>query len=1131
MKKFELFFSYIYRKNQKLVRTMKLILILLTACFIQVSASVYSQVTKFTFDVKNQQIEEVLRQIEDQSKFRFFYQREQVDVERKVTFKVTEQTVHQVLGYLFEGQDVTFDVRNDNLILIKDKNEPYENPGFWNQTQQQRTVSGRITDQQGEPLPGVTIVVKGTTQGTITDSNGEYSISNLSSDAILVFSFVGMRTQEVLVGSQATINITMEEETIGIEEVVAIGYGTQRKRDITAAISNIDVSRLEDVPAVNISRLLVGQSTGVQVKQLTGAPGGEFDVTIRGLSSLGAGSQPLWVIDGFPVGTSIGQNFNPDDIESISVLKDAVSTAIYGARGSNGVILITTKSAKEGKARLNFKANYGVQNIPESRKVEMLNGEEFAQFKKDIFMDKIRIFDEREPSIEEVPLDFRYPEQTKYSTNWFDEILNQNAQFQDYNLTISEGSGDIRSLVSLGVINQEGALKNTNFNNYSVRANVNGKINDFINVGLNFNGSYSKQNYTTSEGYYAVVGMSLLADPREPVFNEDGTYNSYIGGHDGIYGFPNPVQYLNEIQRNSETGDLLANGFIEFSFLKDFKFKSIVNARRRYATSKQYVPSTVSGTNSPAPRDASEDDAASNVGNYAADELLTYNKQFEDHSLNVLLGFSAQQEIVKGLSGAGDEYPNDLTPFLGSATLQSSNSYEYGWTMLAYFTRINYSFKDKYLLSGTFRREGSSRFGSNNKYGNFPALSLGWRISDEPFMSGISWLDDLKPRISWGQTGNNNIGNYSHLSFMSKSGYILSDNYVSGYGVSSFANTELGWEKAEQIDVGLDLSAFNNRFTFTAEYYKRITSDMLLSIELPAISGFTSSLNNVGKVRNSGVEIETGYRNRINDDLNVWGNFNISFNRNKVLEMRGENDEIWNGSMWDGGWHTQVGRPIGMIVGYEVIGIFDTWEQIDEYPTQEGAVPGDFIYRDVNDDGKIDHGLGTADMTEIGNPWPKFTGGLTVGADYKNFDVSVLFTYAYDFDLYRRIEVSTMNLDGVFNVLAKAKERWRSAENPGNGIVPSTNNWKWHRESSSFYVYDGSNLWVKNVSLGYTLPKSLLQSFDARIYLTADNLFIFTDYPGNNPDVSHSGTHTQPNYDAEAYPLPRTFTIGANITF
>lgn len=998
-------------------------------------------------------------------------------------------------------------------------------------SQQAVPIKGKVTGPDNAPIPGATVLVVGTSTGTTTGVDGQYTLNAKAGDS-LAFQFIGFETKRVAVGASSVVNIQLAASNQGLNEVVVLGYGSQRKRDLTAAVSTIDISKLKDVPASNITRLLQGQAPGVTVKQTTGRPGKEFSVTVRGMGSLGAGSSPLYVIDGFPVGTSVGQNLNPNDIATVTILKDAVSTAIYGARGSNGVVLITTKQGREGPAQVNVTASYGVQNIPDSRRTKVLNGMEFAQFKKDIFMDKIRYFENREPSLDEVPLDFRYPEQTKTSTNWYNEILNENAAFQNYNVTISGGKGDLRSLVSVGYIGQEGALIGTKFNNYSARANVGGQVNHFLNVGLNLSGSFSRQNTFNTEGRDNVVGAALLMDPREPVYNEDGSYNDYIGGHDGVFGFPNPVQLLREMKRGTDISDVLAGGFMEFSFLQHFKFKVAGNARLKTESYKEFIPSTIAGINAPPPRNASELDSATRTMNLSTDQLLTYANDFGQHHLDAMVGFTAQEETVKRLTGTGNQFPDNLVQFLDAAALKSASSAEYGWSMLAFFGRVNYSFRDRYLFSATFRREGSSRFGSLNRYGNFPAVSAGWRISEEAFMPKNTWLTDLKLRGSWGMTGNNNIGNYSSLSFMTPSNYVIDSTFVYGKVVNAFANPKLGWERSRQLDIGLDLSAFDGKLNFTAEFYNKITSDMLLPIRLPAISGFTTLLDNVGKVQNRGLEFALDYRTTIRE-LGLRGNFNIAFNRNKVLEIRGENDVIWNGTMYANYNVSRVGRPIGMIYGFQNLGIFQNQAEIDKSPFQDGAIPGVYKFYDANGDGTISYDQ--TDMVEIGNPYPKYNWGLTLGADYKNFDLTVLMMGAQKYDLFRQIESSTMNMDGVFNVLAEAKDRWRSEQQPGAGKQGTTNTWKWARESNSRYIYDASHMWIKNVSLGYTLSKARIGFGNIRVYLSADNLFLITKYPGNNPEIDANNTNNEgtisPGRDDEAYPVPRTFTVGANITF
>ncbi|GEO06037.1 SusC/RagA family TonB-linked outer membrane protein [Adhaeribacter aerolatus] len=1000
-------------------------------------------------------------------------------------------------------------------------------------------VTGRVTDDKGEGLPGVTLLLKGTTNGTTTDPSGNYSLNLPSGAGTLVVSFIGYATQEVPVNNRSNINITLAGDAKALEEVVVVGYGTQRKRDITAAVSNISMEDIGEVPASNVTRLIQGQAPGVAVKQKNGTPGSQFEVRVRGISSLGAGSNPLYVIDGFPVGTSVGQNLNPNEIESITILKDAASTAIYGARGSNGVVLITTKSAKEGKVNLSFSADYGIQNIPDSRKVTVLNGPEFAQFKKEAFIDRYRYVNNgKEPALEEIPLGFRFPEQTKYSTNWYDAILNKNAPYADYNLTLSNGKGPVKSVLALGYFKEEGTIIETNYDRISARANLTGEVNKFITVGLNLNGTYSRQRLANTDGRSAVVGSTLIMDPREPIYDDQGNLRPYIVGQDGVFGFPNPVFMLKNINRKRNIADVLSNAYVDITLLKGLKFRTAANAKVTFNNYNEYVPSTIGlpvqqGASGAPPRIATAFEDMVQTYNLSADQLLTYQPELgAEHHLDFMLGYTAQKETARALSGSANTFPDDLVPYLGAGSIRSAGSSEAGWTLLAYLSRVNYSFKDRYLFSASMRREGSSRFGTENKYGNFPAVSVGWRLSEESFMPKYAWLSDLKLRASWGKTGNNDIGNYSHLAFMNASNYILGNAFAPGKVVSQFANSELRWEKSNQLDLGLDLSLLENKIVFTAEIYRKLTNDMLLPIAIPAVSGFTSSLANIGEVENKGVELGLNFNTRIGQ-VNFRTSPNITFNRNKILAIKGENDMLWFGGFY-GGYNVQkVGRPIGMIYGYRKLGIFNTQAEIDAAPKQDGAIPGSMKFWDADGNGVISYD--TKDMVEIGNPNPSFTWGWNFSADYKKFDLSVLFMGAQNYDVYRNIEASTMNIDGVFNVLDKVKDRWRSPENPGSNpnhknSQGGTVDWKWSRESSGRYVYDASHIWVKNVTLGYALPRFKSYIPDTRIFLNASNLFLITNYPGNNPDASIRGGN-ELNNDDESYPVPRTFSLGARINF
>ncbi|MEK6477241.1 TonB-dependent receptor [Catalinimonas sp. 4WD22] len=1071
-------------------------------------------------------LEDVLREIEEKTDFSFTYDDSKVNLTSHVLLGVKAGSLGEILMELSKLESIKFKRIGRNIHIsrkIESEDSILEQAVI---VQPLLIVSGTVsspTDNEG--LPGVNVLVKGSSTGTVTDIEGRYSINVPNANDTLIFSSIGYTAQEVPVNGRSVIDITLTEDIQSLSEVVVVGYGSMRKQDITNAVSVIDMDKIGERPASNMTSLMQGQAPGVVVKQNTGTPGEELEVNVRGISSLGAGSDPLYVIDGFAVGNSVGQYLNPADIESITVLKDAASTAIYGARGSNGVVLITTKSAKEGQVNLSFNATYGIQNIPDSRRTKMMNGPEFAQMKKEAFMDKIRYFEGREPSVEEVPINYRYPEETQYSTDWVDEILNQNASFQNYNVMLAAGKGAVKSLLSVGYVNQEGAVIETGFERYNVRANLMGDINKNISLGWNLAGSFTDEAYANTTGRDAIMGQALWADPRYPVYNEDGTFNAYIGGVDGVFGTSNPVQELKEMQRDRNKTNVISNGYVEFSFLQDFRFRSSVNVGITNLRENEFRPSFLAGRgfNNPPPREASQREFYSELINVSTDQVLSYSKNLGDHQVSAMLGYSAQEENLRGLGATGDEYPDDIVRFLDAAARVDAGSFEEGWSLLAYIARVNYSFRDKYLMSATYRREGSSRFGANNKWGDFPAVSVGWRISEEPFLQNSILIDDLKLRASWGVTGNNDIGNYTSLSTMNPANYILGNSFASGQVLAAFANADLGWEQSNQLNIGLDLALFENQLSFTAEYYNKVTNDMLLPIEIPAISGFQSTFSNIGKVENKGIEMALGYRTAINE-LNLRADFNISFNRNKVLEILGENDEIRNGGFYSTYNVSVPGRPIGMFHGFRMLGIFNTEEEIDNAPIQDGAIPGVYIYEDTNGDGVISYD--TEDMVEIGNPHPKFVWGLTLGADYKRFDINVLVTGAQDYDLFRNIEATTLNMDGVFNILAEGKNRWRSAENPGNGWIPTTNTWKWQRESNSRYVYDGSHAWIRNVSLGYTIP-----SFNnTRVFFSADNLLLISQYPGNNPDVNQRGG-INPGFDDETYPVPTTYSLGAKINF
>ncbi|WP_158795834.1 TonB-dependent receptor [Pedobacter sp. L105] len=997
------------------------------------------------------------------------------------------------------------------------------------------TVTGVVTDAtSSEPLPGVLIAVKGTTNKTQTDANGRFKL-NAAKGAILTLRYIGYTDNTVTVGDDANIIVKMTASSQGLKEVVVLAYGSQRKADITSAVSQVDLTKSQGIPASNVSRLLQGQAPGVVAKQTSGQPGQELQVEIRGNSSLGANSDPLYVVDGFPVGTDVGSSLNSNDIESITILKDAASTSVYGSRGANGVVLITTKNGKKDGSKLTVSSNNGFANVPDSRQVHVLNGQQFAQFQKDVYSDKIRYFDNREPLDSEIPADFRYPDQTKVSTNWYKEILNQNAPFSDYNVAITNGSEKSSSYVSLGYLNQQGSLINTGFNRVTGRANVDSRPNKFLDFGLHLSGAYSwAKNSDAIAGGFGnnIVDQALLMDPREPVYNADGSYNTYIGGHDNIFGFPNPVQRLNEEQHRQYITNLTANAYADVKILKDLNFRTNVSGIIDDTRNHDFTPSTIAGFNSAPPGKATGGETFSNNLNFGMDNLLIYSPKFNDHKLEVTVGHIFQKNTLNTGTATGTEYPDDLVEYVSAANQRDGSSGMAAFTIESFLSRANYSYKDKYLLTAAFNREASSRFGSDNRWGNFPSASVGWRISKEGFFPKLSWLDDLKFRGSYGITGNNNIGNYTSQANINTSNYVLGGTVVPGATVGSFPNKNLGWEQSRQVDIGMDLSILHGKVNFTSEYYRKLTTNMLLNVEVPATAGFSNLITNIGKLQNKGFEQSINYHDKYGSVTFNTG-FNISFNRNKILAIDGDRNSLLTGAFYDGYNISTVGQPLGMFYGYKVLGIYQTQAQINATPHNPNNIPGTFQYLDGNGDGVISYD--TKDMVVIGNPNPKFTWGWNWNVGYKRFDLSMLLNGSAGGQIYRAVEMNLANIDGVFNVLSDVQDRWRSAQNPGAGKWPGSNTYYFTREASSQYVYSGNYMWIKNITLGYTIPR-IKNAFDAKVFLSVDNAFLFTKYPGNNPEVNAARTNNNsdvisPGRDGESYPVPRTISIGTRINF
>jgi len=1117
---------WLYHSQQAMVyeiwKKMKLTIFLICiSVFSSLAVDSYSQSTKLTLNLQDVTIKNVLLEIEENSEFRFFYSNN-VDVERKVSINLRDKKVFDVLNELFKKENVKYNVIGRQIAIYgtQDKIESGLN------LMQQKSISGKVSDGSGQPLPGVTVVVKGTTQGTVTDTNGNYILTNIPAKATLVFSFVGMKTQEVAVLGKQEINVVLEEETIGLEEVVAIGYGTQGKRNITGSISNLKTKGLEDLPNVSASEIIKGRIPGITISTPNGQPGQAQMVRIRGVSSVGAGDNPLVVVDGIPVGNNIPKSLNPIDIESFSVLKDASSTAIYGARGSNGVILITTKKGAYNTNELRFSTYVGLQDIPQRRRIEMLNAREYAQFMKETWTDNALAHG----VTPNVPSIYQNPEQYGKGTDWYQHLLQNNPLLQNYNISYTGGTSKTRSMISGGYTNQDGLLLNTDFKRYSLRASVDADISSKIKIGLNISGSQTIQNNTD-----IMLLLALFTSPLQSPYNPDGTEKPYIYEDSPAYLHgPNYAYVLKNTTSVSTIFNGNASGYFEVELIKGLKYKAVLGVTTINLNYRYFRPSTIGAWRSPPPRQAISKYTTSFSNNWNFDNLLSYERKINDHSFKGLLGYTSQKYGSRTSAQKSQDFPNDEVQTIQSgATILQNSTGGTLWSLNGYFGRINYDYKGRYLVEATFRREGSSRFGSDNKWGNFPSFSVGWRPSDENFFPDIQNLDDFKIRASFGITGNNNIGDFTYMSNVVSSNYNFDGNFVAGKVLGGFNNSGLGWEKSDQFDIGFDMSLFDYRVQFNFDYYTKITKDMLYRVPIPAVAGFQTAIDNVGEVKNKGAEFSIDTKNLVGNFK--WNtNFNFSYNTHKVVRLNTENDEIISGNNI-----TRVGGEIGEFYGYKRIGIYNSQADLDKYPGWPGFTGlGAVIYEDVNKDGVIS----SLDKTAIGSPHPKFILGMTNTFSYKNFDLSVLLTSALGYQLFNPGNNFLLNLVNRFNVRKEVLYRWRSPENPGNGWVPTSTINVRSREMNSAWLENANHLWVKNITFGYNVPKHLLAQKgilvkEVRFFSSIQNAFLIA--PGlseGNPEASffngvNGNSLSLGQTWGATYPVPRIITFGLNITF
>ncbi|RAK02998.1 TonB-linked SusC/RagA family outer membrane protein [Larkinella arboricola] len=1027
-------------------------------------------------------------------------------------------------------------------------------------TVQERRITGRVTAEENlEGLPGVSVALKGTTRGTTTDATGNYTVAVPNEGGTLVFSFIGYVTQEVPIGSQATINVALKGSDQTLNEVVVVGYGTQQKRDVTGSIASISTKNIKDQPVPNIVEGLTGRLPGVLIQQSTGAPGNSPSIKIRGLGSISAGNGPLVVIDGQPLNSGDLANggglnlLNPNDIDKVDILKDASATAIYGSRGANGVVVVTTKRGKSGQGRLNFDYYTGIQQV--TKKMDLLNSQQFAEFSKEAFNNaylervtgaKIDDPNSARPSGQR----YRYPrgevagvsfdDPGSLPTYDYQDMIFQNAPISNYQLSASGGSAKVQYMVSGNYLNQKGVIKRSGIDRYTVRTNIDAQITSYLKMGISLSPSFSVENQANTDRHWAdngIINAALSLPPFIPIYQPGTTvYNSqsyYAAPYDWP-GITNPVANIYEIDNQLRTMRLLGNAYAEVKLPFNVLYRGTIGADARQLRQNYYKTSALPGNQllPPTPNSAYAENAQEL--NWVTNHTLTYQKEIAQlHRLEVLVGLESQKNDFERTRIDANNFPNDLVRTVNAGTIigtNSSRNLRDQWSLASYFGRVAYSFRDRYLFNASFRRDGSSRFGSNNRWGTFPSASVGWRVSEESFLKNNRFISELKLKASYGLSGNNAFtSNYPAIGLLSPDNYVLGNALANGLAVNTIGNDNLTWEKSRQTDIGLEVGVLNNRIFLTADYYKRITTDLLLAVQVPTLTGFSTAVKNIGKVENKGVELALNTRN-LTGEFSWTTDLNFSFNRNKVLALGPTGDPIRSGTGVGESNITVIGEPLGSFYGYRQIGVFRDQAELDSYPHFADTRPGDVKYEDVNGDGKVD----ANDRTLIGNNQPDFIYGMTNTFTFKGFDLGIVVQGVQGSSILNLSRRFYENLEGNANSLTTALNRWRSPEQPGDGTTPRANTRTTGNNNaiSSRWVESGSYFRIRNITIGYNLPKTLIQRAKLqtiRLYGGVQNVLTVSKYLGYNPEVSGYEGPLTGGVDYGSYPLARTYTIGVNI--
>ena len=1100
---------------KQIFRIMRISTFLLMVCvFCSYAGNAHSQNAKVSIRMNNVKLDKILNEIENQTDYLFIYNN-QVDINKITSVKVKNEAVAQVLDRILSGTGINYELEGTHIILtteaIKDLHAQ----------QQAKTVTGTVTDVSGEPIIGANIRIKGTTTGTITDIDGNFSIE-AEPQSVIEVSYIGYLTQETVINNQKSIRFLLKEDTKTLDEVVVIGYGVQKKADLTGSVANINTEKLNTQSNANIGQALQGKIAGVDIVSQGGAPGSGTRIMVRGIGTLNNAS-PLYIVDGMYMNSI--NHINPNDIASIDVLKDASSAAIYGSRAANGVIIVTTKegSNTEGKPIIDLSVNLGISTA--SKFLDMLDAKGWAE-----------VTTIARQAIGKPALDMATDLANKPDNDWQD-IMFRPALMQNYNLSVKGGGKYSTYYTGLGYFNQDGIVKGTNYQRYNIQSKNDYKRGIF-SAGTNLIISFSHDKPLHQELRGGMIGTILQSVPTLEKY-DDTREGGYGGTYGDVVNIPHPLAIIDDniMDRYNENVKIFANLYAQIELFKGLKYKLNLTPDFSFERYKNYLNKYDFGLATNSITQLTERQRRRR--NILVENLLTFDRTFGEHKISALAGYTYQDSRFRHIQAYGEGLPQGLEEIDAATTNRSNEGNSWRSVLTSILGRVFYSYQNKYLFTATIRRDGSSKFGKNNRYGYFPSFSLGWNVAEEKFMENVHWLDQLKLRGGYGVLGNQEIDNYQYSSTIT-----TGINYPDGNGgllqgafPKNFANPDIKWEETAMTNVGIDFMAFNNRLSLTADYYVKNTKDILLTVPIPISSGGANDpIRNAGKIRNNGFEFNLGWMDQPNPDISYGINLIGSFNKNKVIAMGSESGSIKGGSTNQNitTSETKAGYPIG---GYWLIstaGYFNSQEEVDAYAKdgkkiQPAAEPGDIKFVDANNDGVINDD----DRVFQGSPFPDFTFALNGNMRYKNFDLSIGLQGVLGNKIYNATRQTLEDVTKGSNFLASCLDYWtpenKNASHPRlTWDDPNRNT----RAESDRYLENGSYLRLRSVQLGYTFPQTWFKGAiqHARVYINAENLFTITSYSGYSPDVNADNANYR-GFDNFIYPTNRTFMLGLNVTF